>query len=138
MGARAELFKSFNAKYMATDTAGRLKLVREYFAEDYECHEPPELPMGGTFRGWDAGPRISAIYRALWDLELVDMIILEEKGSDTLVMRTTYKWTSKETGRVFIGPVLELVAYNSEGKIQSFEVFHFDPAGLVATLPGRD
>ena len=138
MGARAERFKSFNTKYMATDTAGRLELVREYFAEDFVCYEPPELPQGGTFRGWDAGPRISAIYRALWDLELVDMTILEEKDSDTLVMRTTYKWTSKETGRVFIGPVLELVAFNREGKIQSFEVFHFDPAGLVATLPGRN
>ena len=138
MGARAEQFKSFNTKYMATDTAGRLELVREYFAEDFECIEPPELPQGGTFRGWDAGPHISAIYRALWDLELIEMTILEAEGSDTLVMRTVYKWTSKETGRVFIGPVLELVAFNKEGKIQSFEVFHFDPAGLVATLPGRN
>lgn len=137
MGRKFEFLKNFNDTYMALDTAGRTELSRRHMAEDYVCIEPPELPQGGIFRGWDAGPKISAIYRDLWDLELIEMTAIDDDDSDTLVIRTVYRWTSRETGRVLEEPVVELVRFNEDFRIQSFEVFHFDPAGLVATLPGR-
>lgn len=44
---------------------------RRFMAEDFRLIEPPELPQGGVFNGWDAPVSVGEIYRAIWDVELL-------------------------------------------------------------------
>jgi len=107
---------------------------RAFVADDFVCIEPPELPQGGTFTGWDAPIQVSNIYLGLWDLEVLDYQFIEAEESDVVVSRYLMAWTSKATRQSFAGPVIEL-NHIENGKITKMEVFHFDAAGLLATLP---
>jgi ketosteroid isomerase-like protein len=129
MGANLDTMKRFIAAWQYNWEAA----CREFLAEDFECVEPPGLPQSGIFRGWDAPIRISNIYRALWDVEVLDYRFWDEDGSGVVVSRYLMKWTSKATGRSITQPVVEL-NHVSQGRITRMEVFHFDPVGLVATL----
>jgi hypothetical protein len=106
---------------------------RTYVSEDFECIEPPELPQGGVFTGWDAPIKVSSIYQGIWNIEVLDHQFFDEEGSGTVVSRYLIKWTSKETGKSMTQPVVELNQI-VDGKISRMEVFHFNAAGLLATL----
>ena len=129
MGTNLTLLKDFLAAWQEDWSAA----CRKYVSADFECIEPPELPQGGTFRGWDAPITISNIYRGIWDVEVLDHGFFDEEGSGVVVSRYLIKWTSKETGKSMTQPVVEL-NHVADGQITKMEVFHFDAAGLLATL----
>ena len=120
-------------RFLAAWQQGWEPACREFLTEDFECIEPPELPQGGVFVGWDAPIRISRIYLGLWQLDVLDYQFFDEPGSGVVVSRYLMKWTAKTTGKTMTEPVVEL-NHVKDGKITKMEVFHFDPAGLVATL----
>lgn len=129
MGTKLDLMQGFLAHFL-TDWNGA---CRAYMADDFECIEPPELPQGGVFKGYDAPIVISRIYRGIWDVEILKSQFWDDETSDMLVSCYTMKWTSKKTGRSMTQPVVELNTIKG-GKIARMEVFHHDPAGLLATL----
>lgn len=130
MGAKLETMKRYLAQFQSGDWHGA---CRAFMPDDFECIEPPGLPQGGLFKGWDAPITISNIYRGIWDIEVLDRQFWDEDGTDILVSRYFIKWTSKTTGRSMTQPVVELNCVKDD-KITRMEVFHFDAAGLMATL----
>jgi hypothetical protein len=106
---------------------------RKFIGSDFECHEPPCLPQGGVFRGWDAPIRISRIYRGIWDIEYWDMRLSLDESGAVVTTHTTFKWTNKATGKSFVEPITEH-NYIQGGMIIRMEVLHFDPVGLLATM----
>ena len=130
MGKNLQTLQSFIAAWQQDwETA-----CRTFVADDFVCIEPPELPQGGTFTGWDAPIQVSSIYLNIWDLRVLDYQFFEAEGSDVVISRYLMTWTSKATGRSFTEPVVEL-NHIKGGKIAKMEVYHFDAAGLLATLP---
>lgn len=129
MGHNLQLLK----RYLEAWQLSREDACREYMTEDFECIEPPELPQGGVFRGYDAPIRITEIYTALWQIDILDMKFWDEPGSDVVVSRYVMKWTALKTGKSITEPVIEL-NHIRDGKISKMEVFHFDAHGLVDTL----
>lgn len=130
MGSKLEFMKQFLDHFATGDWDGA---CRKYLADDFECIEPPELPQGGTFRGYDAPIRISRIYRDIWDVNVTHLEFWEDESSDVLVSCYTIKWTSKKSGRSMTQPVMEQNTI-SNGKLRRMQVFHFDAAGLLATI----
>jgi hypothetical protein len=129
MTDKLNTMRSFVAAYNEMDPR---EACRTFLAEDFECHEPPELPQGGVFTGWDAPLRISAIYAAIWDIDVLSADFFDVTGSDLVMSRFVMKWTHKKTGKSVTEPIVELNTIVG-GKIRKMEVFHFDPAGLLAT-----
>ncbi|HLY55214.1 MAG TPA: nuclear transport factor 2 family protein [Stellaceae bacterium] len=129
MGSNLDTMRRFLAAWQE----GWEPACKAFLSDDFVCIEPPELPQGGVFAGWDAPIRISNIYRGLWDIDLLDAQFYDEEGSGVVVSRYLMTWTSKATGKSMTQPVVEL-NHVAGGKIIKMEVFHFDPAGLVATL----
>lgn len=132
MGAKLRTMEQYLTQFQRGDWEGA---CRKFMPDDFECIEPPELPQGGVFLGWDAPIVISNIYRAIWDIEVLDAQFFDEESSDILVSRYLIQWTSKETGHSMTQPVVELNTIKN-GQILKMEVFHFDAAGLIATLGG--
>jgi len=130
MGIKLDLMNRFLTHFATGDWCGA---CRAWIKDDFECVEPPELPQGGVFRGWDAPIVISKIYRGIWDVEVLSHQFWDDDSSDTLVSCYTIKWTSKQTGRSMTQPVVELNAFK-DSKLARMQVFHFDAAGLLATL----
>jgi ketosteroid isomerase-like protein len=130
MGTKLDLMQRFLSHFATGDWEGA---CRTYVSEDFECLEPPELPQGGTFKGYDASIVISNIYRDIWDIEILDHKFWDDEASDILVSCYTIKWTSKKTGRSMTQPVMEQNTIRDE-KIRRMQVFHFDAAGLLSTL----
>jgi hypothetical protein len=130
MGIKLDLMNRFLTQFATGDWYGA---CRSWIKDAFECIEPPELPQGGVFRGWDAPIVVSNIYRGIWDIEVLNQQFWDDNSSTTLVSCYTIKWTSKLTGRSMTQPVVELNTFK-EGKLARMEVLHFDAAGLLATL----
>ena len=129
MTDKLETMRSFVAAF---NEGGARDACRTFLAEDFECYEPPELPQGGVFTGWDAPLRINAIYGATWNIEIISADFYDVAGSDMVMSRFVMKWTHKGTGKSVTEPIVELNTIVG-GKIRKMEVFHFDAAGLLAT-----
>lgn len=130
MGEKLDLMHKYIAHFATGDWEGA---CRTYVSDDFECVEPPALPQGGIFRGYDAPIVISRIYRDIWDIEILKLDYWDDPDRDELVSCYTIKWVSKVTGRSMTQPIVELNTIR-DGKIRRMEVFHFDAAGLLATL----
>ena len=137
MNASVELVKNFQDQLIKNFLHGDPQaILRENLADDFQCIEPPQMPVGGTFTGWDASLKIMAIYAQHWEVECLKMEIFGGDGSNVVAAKGTWRWTSKETGRTITAPAVELFTVEN-GKIKSIEVFQFDPKAICATLPGR-
>lgn len=121
---------AFQQEYLASSEH---EACRKFMSEDFRLIEPPELPQGGVFNGWDAPVRVREIYRAVWDVELLRSDFHDAPESHVLVSRYHMKWTHLQTGRSIINPVAELNTIVA-GRFTQMEVFHFDAAGLLATM----
>jgi hypothetical protein len=130
MSGKLDVMRTFQSAYMS---GGPEQACRRHLSEDFELHEPPELPQGGRFTGWDAPLRVSAIYTAIWDIELLNAEFFDVPDGDLVVSRYLMKWTHKATGKTMTQPIVELNTIVG-GKITKMEVFHFDAAGLLATM----
>lgn len=129
MDDKLAVMRAFQADYMAGNAE---RACRAHLSDDFQLHEPPELPQGGVFTGWDAPMRVSAIYMAIWDIDLLEAAFFDVPGADLVVSRYLMKWTHKGTGKTMTQPIAELNTV-AGGKIRRMEVFHFDAAGLLAT-----
>lgn len=129
MGSKLDVMSAFVNQYNSGDALGACK---KYLLDNFECHEPPELPQGGVHRGWNAPVVISEIYRNIWDVDFLDAQFWDAGQSDIVVSRYLIKWTHRATGKSMTQPVVELNTIVN-GKIVKMEVFHFDAAGLLAT-----
>ena len=138
MNANARLVKEFLDKMSdhTIDKGLAASILREYMADNFENFEPPQLPVGGVFRGWDASLRIIAIYNEHWHQECLKTEIFGDDNSNLVAAKGLWQWTSVETGRSHTGAAVELFTVEN-GKIKAIEVFQFDPAAIVATLPGK-
>jgi hypothetical protein len=130
MGIKLDLMNRFLAQFATGDWSSA---CRDWVRDDFECIEPPGLPQGGIFRGWDAPIVVSNIYRSIWDIEVLNQQFWDDEASDILVSCYTIRWTSKVTNRSMTQPVVELNAFK-DGKLARMQVLHFDAAGLLATL----
>lgn len=129
MSSKLDVMTAFVNQYNSGDALGA---CRTYLADNFECHEPPELPQGGVHRGWNAPVLISEIYRNIWDVDFLDARFWDTGDGDVVVSRYLIKWTHKATKKSVTQPVVELNTIVS-GKIVKMEVFHFNPTGLLAT-----
>lgn len=129
MGANLDVLHRFLAAWQESWEDA----CQAFIPDEFECIEPPELPQGGVFTGWDAPIRISNIYRGIWDVDVLDHQFFDEEGTGIVASRYLITWTSKETRKSMTQPVVEL-NHVRDGKITKMEVFHFNPAGLLATL----
>lgn len=127
---KLQLVQRFFAQYQSGDREGA---CRTYMHDEFELIEPPDLPQGGVFRGWDAAIKAGNIYAGIWDVEFKDAHYWEIEDSNVLIVRYVVEWTSKRTGRTLTQPIVELMTIESN-KIIKIEVFHFDPGGLLKTL----
>lgn len=130
MADKLSVMRAFQQDYLASSPT---EACRKFVSEDFRLIEPPELPQGGIFEGWDAPVRVGEIYRAIWDVEPLRSDFYEVPDSDILVSRYYMKWTHLSTGKSIINPVVELNTIVG-GKFTQMEVFHFDAAGLLATM----
>ena len=137
MKSALELVKAFQAKgiKIVEGTGESEAICRQYLADDFVNIEPPQMPVGGVFSGWSAPIQITDIYAKHFDIDCLGMKFFGD-GGDVVAARGTWRFTSKETGRSITVPAVELFTVVGD-KIKSIEVFQFDPAGIVATLPGK-
>lgn len=137
MSTALELVKEFQAQgiRIVEGTADAMAVCRQYLSEDFTCIEPPQMPVGGIFHGQGASIEITDIYARHWIVECMGMDFFGDDGQ-VVAARGLWRWTSKETGRSVTAPAVELFTVK-DGRIRSIEVFQFDPAGIVATLPGQ-
>jgi hypothetical protein len=110
-----------------------VEACQRYVSETLELIEPPELPQGGIFHGWDAPIQVTAIYTGIWDVELLSTDFHDAIDDDIVFGRYLITWTHKVTGKSITEPVIE-VNKLKDGKITVMEVFHFDPGGLLKTM----
>jgi hypothetical protein len=108
------------------------KACRKYVADDIKIVEPTSLPQSGEYTGWNAPVTVSNIYRAVWDVELIEQNLWADEAAEMVFSRYLMKWTHKTTGRSVTMHTLEH-NYFRDGKIVKMEVAHWDHAGLVAT-----
>ena len=70
MKSALELVKEFQTQGIkiveGTDEAEAI--CRKYLAHDFSCIEPPQMPVGGVFTGWDASIQITYIYKKHFDI----------------------------------------------------------------------
>jgi hypothetical protein len=124
------LMRSFQEAFMTSDPAEACRL---FLSADFELHEPPELPQGGVFKGFDAPLRVNAIYRNIWDVEFHASDLWNTDNPDILLARYLTTWTHRQTGKSVTQPVVELNTVIG-GKITRMDVFHFNPTGLIKTM----
>lgn len=130
MGEKMAIMRAFQREYL---NSSGIEACRKFMSKDFRLIEPPELPQGGVFDGWDAPVRVGGIYRAIWEVEPLRSDFYDTPDSDILVSRYQMKWTHLVTGKTIIEPVVELNRIVG-GKFEQMEVFHFDAAGLLATM----
>lgn len=130
MSDKLSVMRAFQREYLETNA---LEACRRFMTDDFRLIEPPELPQGGIFDGWDAPVRVGEIYRAIWEVEPLRSDFYDSPDGDILISRYHMKWTHLLTGKSFAGPVVELNRIVA-GKFVQMEVFHFDAAGLLATM----
>lgn len=130
MADKLSVMRAFQQEYLASSP---IEACSKFVSEDFRLIEPPELPQGGIFEGWDAPVRVGEIYRAIWDVEPLQSEFYEVPDSEILVSRYHMKWTHLVTGKTIITPVVELNTI-AGGMFTQMEVFHFDAAGLLATM----
>jgi hypothetical protein len=128
MGTNGKVFTEFSELFRAGEME---RACRTYMHPDLEIHEPPSLPQGGVFRGWDAPIRITKIYTSIWDIEVGPLEMCE--AGDLLIWRAMFTWKSKKTGKSVTAPAVE-VNYFQDGKTVRMEVFHHDTQGMLDTL----
>jgi len=128
MGPHAKTFEEFSGLFRS----GKMEeACRKYMHPDLEIHEPPSLPQGGVFRGWDAPIQVTKIYTGIWDIEVGPLEMCE--AGNLLIWRAVFTWKSKKTGKSVTAPAVE-VNYFKDGKTVRMEVFHHDTQGMLDTL----
>lgn len=127
---KISLMRSFQSAFMTSDPG---EACRRYLSADFELHEPPELPQGGVFKGANAPLRVSSIYRTIWNVEFHASDLWDTENSDIVLARYLTTWTHRTTGKSMTQPVVELNTIVGD-KITRMDVFHFNPAGLLATM----
>ena len=135
MSSKIELVQNFQAR-MVKAFAGEGEpeaVCREFLAGDFKCIEPPELPLGGTVCGWDAVLKIMDTYAKFWTVECLEMAFFGAEHDNVVTCRALWRWTAVRTAKTFVAPAVELFTIDND-RIKSIEVFHFNPAGLLATL----
>jgi hypothetical protein len=130
MSTSMDILTEFQSIYMAGDA---VKACRQYVSTDLELIEPPELPQGGVFHGWDAPIRVTAIYTGIWDVQFLSSDFYDAIDDDIVFARYVATWTHKATGKSITEPVIELNKL-SNAKISLMQVFHFDAGGLLKTM----
>ena len=130
MSGDLELMHAFQAEFMGGSPQ---EACRQFLSNDFKLLEPPELPQGGVFIGWDAPLKVSKIYRAIWNVDVISSDSFSCVGAGLVMSRYVMKWTHIITGKSLIEPIVELNTI-ANGKIEQMEVFHFDAAGLLATM----
>jgi len=135
MSKNVDLIKAFQKKgtELFQSNADAKEVLGEYLTEDFECVEPPQMPVGGVFRGWDAISTIIEIYARHFNIECLNMEFMGSDESNVVAAKGTWRFIAKETGRSIVAPAVELFTIEN-GKVKSIEVFQFDAAGIVATL----
>jgi hypothetical protein len=130
MGHKLKIMQAFQAEFMAGDAETACKT---HLSSEFRLLEPPELPHGGEFVGWDAPLRVANIYRAIWDVELLRTDFFDADDGDILTARYVMRWTHKTTRKSLTEAIVELNTI-ADGRIAQMEVFHFDCRGLLATM----
>jgi hypothetical protein len=139
MSSTIDLVQDFQAR-MVKAFAGEGEpeaVCREYLTDDFKCIEPPELPLGGTVCGRDAVLKIMDTYAKYWTVECLEMAFYGGDHDSVVTCRALWRWTAVGTAKTFVAPAVELFTIENN-KIKSIEVFHFNPAGLLATLSAHE
>ncbi len=121
------------AFFLEFTTTSPEEACRKYLSDDYELHEPPGLPHGGVFKGWDAPLRVSAIYNGIWTVDFHTFDFLNIENSDLVMGHIFATWTNRQTGKSMSQPVVELNTVIGD-KLTRTDVFYFNPAGVLATM----
>ena len=108
--------------------------MSEVFAADIEVHEPPCLPHGGVHQGRENWLQVRQTMMSLWEQKMDVLNIWEVPEADVIMLNYQMNWTSRETGRSFDMPAVEVLTFR-DGAIAKIEFYPRDAKAMLDTLP---
>jgi ketosteroid isomerase-like protein len=124
MSAQAERNREIVATMIANGLAGRYDIIRQYIADDYECHLPAGLPYGGEYQGWDGYTQVfTKIVDFFSDVAFGPNQFLPD--DEKVVVLSRVKGTLRKSGKKIDMPLIEVWRLRKE-MITSITAYYFD------------